>query len=150
MEQVLCDCSLNYLLNLANWHQFSCICPVIDRELRHAIVVLIYPQGDYQVDLHTTLTVLWRKKNIRWHMNYVAYVASVSVGFRGKELPREKKERGGEGKEGNACRQTPGFWKPPTLRFMPGWFHAVMKHSSCVCNPCARKIRNLGSLYFSV
>ena len=57
----------------------------------------------------------------------VACVASVSVGFGSKERPRngifgvfsarkmgrrtKTKERGGmgEGKEGNACRQTPGF-----------------------------------------
>jgi len=44
----------------------------------------------------------------------VAFVASVSVGFGSKELQREKMEHvkaGGEEerKEGNACRQTPGF-----------------------------------------
>ena len=40
----------------------------------------------------------------------VACVASVSVGFRSKELPREKRGEKGRGrKEGNACRQTPGF-----------------------------------------
>ena len=57
---------------------------------------------------------------------YIACVASVSVGFGSKERPRngifgvlsarkmgrepKKRRRGvGEGKEGNACRQTPGF-----------------------------------------
>ena len=52
----------------------------------------------------------------------VACVASVSVGLGSKERPRNgilpaqnwgesqnKKEGVGEGKEGNACRQTPGF-----------------------------------------
>jgi len=45
---------------------------------------------------------------------HVACVASVSVRFGSKELQRENEasERGGRGrgrKEGNACRQTPGF-----------------------------------------
>jgi len=57
---------------------------------------------------------------------YIACVASVSVGFGSKERPRnrifgvlsarkmgrepKKRKRGvGEGKEGNACTQTPGF-----------------------------------------
>jgi len=57
---------------------------------------------------------------------YVACVASVSVEFGSKERPRngifgvlsarkmgrepkKKKEGLGDGKEGNACRQTPGF-----------------------------------------
>ena len=53
---------------------------------------------------------------------YVTCVASVSVGLGSKERPRNgilparnwgesqnKKEGVGEGKEGNACRQTPGF-----------------------------------------
>ena len=39
----------------------------------------------------------------------LACVASASVGFRSKELPCEKKRGEVEGKEGNACRQTPGF-----------------------------------------
>ena len=59
---------------------------------------------------------------------HVAGVASVSVRFRSKERPRKgifgfdrarnetrakKWKRGeGEGKEGNACRQTPRYWKP--------------------------------------
>ena len=58
----------------------------------------------------------------------IACVASVSVRFRSKERPRNgilsfnrarnetraKKWKWGEGvrKEGNACRQTPQFWKP--------------------------------------
>ena len=58
----------------------------------------------------------------------IACVASVSVWFRSKEIPRKgtfgidrarnetrakRWKRGeGEGKEGNACRQTPRFWKP--------------------------------------
>ena len=67
----------------------------------------------------------------------LACVASVSVGFGSKErrrngflvfCPREKwderqKNEGGEWvrgvKEGNACRQTPGFWKTPTRRLTP-------------------------------
>ena len=53
---------------------------------------------------------------------YLACVASVSVGLGSKERPRNgilparnwvesqnKKEGVGEGKEGNACNQTPGF-----------------------------------------
>jgi len=48
------------------------------------------------------------------NMNTYACVASVSVGFRSTELQREKgaSQRRGRGrgrKEGNTCRQTPGF-----------------------------------------
>jgi len=60
----------------------------------------------------------------------LACVASVSVGFGSKERPRngmfgvfsarkmgrepKKRKRGvWDGNEGNACRQTPEFWKPP-------------------------------------
>ena len=55
-------------------------------------------------------------------ITFVACVASVSVALGSKERPRNgilparnwgksqnKKEGVGEGKEGNACRQTPGF-----------------------------------------
>ena len=39
---------------------FSCICPVIDHESCDNIVkVAVDPQGDSQVDLQTTLTMLW-------------------------------------------------------------------------------------------
>ena len=43
----------------------------------------------------------------------LACVASVSVQFGSKELQGDE-WRGR--KEGNACRQTPGFWKPPTRK----------------------------------
>ena len=61
--------------------------------------------------------------------HYVACVASVSVRLRSTERGTRVKgrakngvsERAGRGwgrKEGNACRQTPGFWKPPTWPVM--------------------------------
>ena len=57
---------------------------------------------------------------------YPACVASVSVRFRSKEQGTRVKDRAKNGaskragrgwgrKEGNACRQTPGFWKPPHM-----------------------------------
>ena len=66
----------------------------------------------------------------------LACVASVSVRFSSKERGRRVKDRGKNGaskragrgwgrKEGNACRQTPWFWKPPTWLVMPE-FDAVI------------------------
>ena len=66
----------------------------------------------------------------------LACVASVSVRFSSKERGRRVKDRGKNGasktagrgwgiKEGNACRQTPWFWKPPTWLLMPE-FDAVI------------------------
>ena len=66
---------------------------------------------------------------MKYSLNYfVACVASVSVWFRSKNRPwkgifgfdrarnetrtKKWKREDGEGKEGNACRQTPRFWKP--------------------------------------
>ena len=43
------------------------------------------------------------------------------------------KQRAGRGrgrKEGNACRQTPGFWKPPTWPLMPELAHRHLMLSS--------------------
>ena len=40
--------------------------------------------------------------------------------------------RGWGGKEGNACRQTPGFWKPPTWPVMPEFVHWHSMLSSAV------------------
>ena len=64
----------------------------------------------------------------------LACVASVSVRFRSKERPigifgfdrarnktKAKKWREGEGKEGNACRQTPRFWKPAFASERSAW-----------------------------
>ena len=51
------------------------------------------------------------KPECRW--TGLACVASVSVQFGSKELQGDE-WRGR--KEGNACRQTPGFWKPPTRK----------------------------------
>ena len=47
---------------------------------------------------------------------------------RAKNGARAKKRKDGEGKgkEGNACRQTPGFWKPPTWPFMSECAHVVI------------------------
>ena len=64
----------------------------------------------------------------------LACVASVSVRFRSKERGTRVKDRAENGvsrragrgwgrKEGNACRQTPGFWKPLTWPVMPE-FHS--------------------------
>ena len=49
---------------------------------------------------------------------YVDCVASVSARVRREKLGREQKKKGmtreGEGKEENACPQTPRFWRPRT------------------------------------
>ena len=77
------------------------------------------------------------------NVNYVIYASGLQLvslrsklfcGVQGQRITAWKKKGEGEGKEGNACRQTPGFWKPPTLPFMPDWFHTVIKHSSRVWN----------------
>ena len=68
---------------------------------------------------------------------WIACVARVSVWFRSKEIPRKgtfnfdcvrnettakKWKRGkGKGKEGNACRQTPRFWKPAFASERSAW-----------------------------
>ena len=63
---------------------------------------------------------IWSSDRLKFPTLYpLACVASVSVGFGSKELQREngaskRRGRGRGRKEGNACRQTPGFWKPPT------------------------------------
>ena len=76
----------------------------------------------------------------------LASVASVSVRFRRKERgtrvklvkDREKSgasKRAGRGwgrKEGNACRQTPGFWKPPTWSVTPEFANRHLMLSSTV------------------
>ena len=74
-------------------------------------------------------------------MFVLACVASVSVGLKSKERPRNgilparnwdesqnKKEGVGEGKEGNACNQTPGFWKPPFANERGSWLAGPVKH----------------------
>ena len=66
--------------------------------------------------------VLWRKFLT---CSFIACVASVSLRFRSKERGTRVKDRAKNGtskraergwgrKEGNACRQTPGFWNPST------------------------------------
>ena len=94
---------------------------------------------------------------------HVAGVASVSVRFRSKERPRKgifgfdrarnetrakKWKRGeGEGKEGNACRQTPRYWKPAfasersarLARLVEQCWHVTMKglfHTERSCMVC--------------
>ena len=79
----------------------------------------------------------------------LACVASVSVWFRSKERPRngilgfgrarnetraKKRKWGegegegeGEGKEGNACRQTPRFWKPAFARERSAWLARLVE-----------------------
>ena len=73
----------------------------------------------------------------------LACVASVSVWFRVKEIPRKgtlgfdrarnetrtkKWKRGeGEGKEGNACRQTPRFWKPAFASERSAWLARLVE-----------------------
>ena len=73
----------------------------------------------------------------------VAYIASVSPGFprkfrcfgRAEIKARAKKGRGeGERRKGNACRQTPGIWKPPTCSVTPERAHRGLKLSSAVIN----------------
>ena len=76
---------------------------------------------------------------------FVACVASVSVGFGSKERPRngifgvlsarkmgrepkKRKRAVGEGKEGNACRQTPGFWKPPFASERGSWLAGLVQY----------------------
>ena len=43
----------------------------------------------------------------------VACVASFSNRVMAQKLEWEQKKRGGEGRRGNACPQTPRFWKTP-------------------------------------
>ena len=73
----------------------------------------------------------------------LACVASVSVWFRSKERPRNgilgfgrarnetraKKWKWGEGegKEGNACRQTPRFWKPAFASERSAWLARLVE-----------------------
>jgi len=70
----------------------------------------------------------------------IACVASVSVVFGSKEYysaknRASKRGRRGRGrKEGNARRQTPGFWKLPTWPFMPERAHWDFVLSSAVIN----------------
>ena len=86
--------------------------------------------------------VSWNQKNSFFIFN-VACVASVSVWFRSKEIPRKgtfgmdrarnetrakKWKRGeGEGKEGNACRQTPRFWKPAFASERSAWLARLVE-----------------------
>ena len=95
----------------------------------------------------------WKlKRNVNWVLClvfspsaccWIACVASVSVWFRGKEIPRKgtfgfararnetrtkKWKRGeGEGKEGNACRQTLRFWKPAFASERSAWFARLVE-----------------------
>ena len=50
--------------------------------------------------------------------------------FARAKLGREpnKKEGVGEGKEGNACNQTPGFWKPPFASERGSWLARPVEH----------------------
>ena len=74
----------------------------------------------------------------------LACVASVSVWFRSKERPRNgilgfgrarnetrakkwRLGRGGEGKEGNAYRQTPWFWKPAFTGERSAWLARLVE-----------------------
>ena len=77
------------------------------------------------------------------YLESLACLASVSVRFRSKERGTRIKgrakngvsKRAGRGwgrKEGNACRQTPGFWKPPTWPVMPEFAHRHLMLSSAV------------------
>ena len=47
--------------------------------------------------------------------------------FRSKERPRAKKWKRGEGKEGNACRQTPRFWKPAFASERSDWLARLVE-----------------------
>ena len=73
----------------------------------------------------------------------LACIASVSVWFRSKEIPRKRtfgfdrarnetrakkwKRVEGEGKEGNACRQTPRFWKPAFASERSAWLARLVE-----------------------
>ena len=75
---------------------------------------------------------------------FLAYVASVSVRFyRSKERGTRVEDRAKNGaskragrgwvrKEGNACRQTPRFWKQPTWPVTPEFTHRNLMLSSAV------------------
>ena len=68
-----------------------------------------------------------------------------------RKMGREQKQEGGGGGGEGRKRLPPSIVIFKTAHLA---FHAWLisrchhKHSSCVCNPCARKIRNLGSPYF--
>ena len=75
--------------------------------------------------------------------SWLACVESVSVWFRSKERPRNGilgfdlarnetraknwKWEEGEGKEGNACRQTPRFWKPAFASERSAWLARLVE-----------------------
>ena len=77
---------------------------------------------------------------VRHSLSNLTCVASVSVEQRAKNgvfgvLPARKmgreqkrKEGVGEGSEGNACGQTPWFWKPPFASKWSSWLAALVKH----------------------
>ena len=74
----------------------------------------------------------------------IACIASVSVRFRWKEQGMKVKDRVEDGaskragrewglrKEGNACRHTSGFWKPPTWPVMPEFVYQHLMLSMAV------------------
>ena len=80
---------------------------------------------------------------LRMSPGHLACVASVSVRFKRKKRGTRVKDhaksgaskRAGRGwgrKEGNACRQTPGFWKPPTWSVTPEFANRHLMLSSTV------------------
>ena len=93
--------------------------------------------------LGATLVSMAKRLAEQHFVVFLACVASVSVRFRRKERgtrvkDREKSgasKRAGRGwgrKEGNACRQTPGFWKPPTWSVTPEFANRHLMLSSTV------------------
>ena len=47
------------IINLQTDVSFLCVCPVIDHEFRHNIIIVaVDPRGDSRVDPKTTLTML--------------------------------------------------------------------------------------------
>jgi len=86
------------------------------------------------------------KNDSLWWRNFISYlacVASISVWFRSKKRPRngilgfvrarnETRAKNwkcgeGEGKEGNACRQTPRFWKPAFTSERSAWLARLVQ-----------------------
>ena len=95
------------------------------------------------------------RKRMRSTREDLACAANVSMLFRSKERPRneilgfararnetraKKWKRGeGEGKEGNACRQTPGFWKHAFASERSAWLGRLLDRCrSKVCSDLMR------------
>ena len=93
----------------------------------------LIPADGGRTRFHTESTYALRNVRITWPelpqaaqiLWELACVASVSNRVTARKLEREQKKRWkgeGEGRRGNACPQTPRFWKTPLDISRFGWF----------------------------